>query len=568
MSEEQDRGTRAIIAVLRQAVRQRRLPPSVAPKRVLGVPEFARIPDHAWTSRVPDVLLIALFLLAISTPAVAYLFHWQSGLSLGENRNLAKPPAFGQDPMALLPGKIDAYYNDYFGFRKQLIHANSVIRQKWLGMSTRNIVIGKDRWLFLTEDGLVLDDFLGLSPFTLGQVTAWKNYLEDRRKALAERGVRYLFVVAPDKWFIYPEKLPDPIRSKAGQPRIDQLLRFLEATHSPVEILDLRDVLIKAKTQGEVFFRQDTHWNGRGHFAAYLEICRRLQKWFPEIQPQSVGKDYEFRTLAWGAGEWNNFGLPEENLHYPSIFAFKKGTQTAREVPVHLPPGIIPDLPTDRPVEMAEAHGVHRLLLLHDSYMSTGFPDHKEFPFSQHFADSLYIGQYRLNMKALLATVEYQHPDVVIEEWVQRRIVGKPLGYEAIEPLLPGVSPLLTLNSRPSASVLDNINAVNGPLAVPSIHVPGDETIVFTGWAVDEPSKTLASAVDIAIDQTAYGATYGIERKDVAAHFHNPVVRNSGFRLDLPAKTLPKGPHVVTVRTISNDGKSYYVGPPIKFTVD
>jgi len=567
MSEEQDRGSRAIIAVLREAVRQQRLSPHIAPKRVLGVPEFARIPDHAWISRVPDVLLIALFLLAIAAPAVAYLFHWQSGLSLGENRYLAKPPVFSQDPLALLPGKIDAYYDDYFGFRKQLIHANSVIRQKWLGMSTRNIVIGKDRWLFLTEDGLVLDDFLGLSPFTLGQLTAWKNYLEDRRRALAERGVHYLFVIAPDKWFIYPEKLPDPIRSKAGHPRIDQLLSFLQANHSPVEILDLREVLIQAKSQGEVFFGQDTHWNGRGYFAAYLEICRRLQKWFPEIQAQALGKDYELHPVAWAGGDWNNFGLPDENLHYPSIFAFKTGTQTSREVPGRLPPGIIPDLPTDKPIETVEAHGVHRLLLLHDSYMRTGFIG-KEFPFSQHFADSLYIGQYRLDMKALLAAVEYQHPDVVIEEWVQRRIVGKPSGYEAVEPLLPGMSPLLTLNSRPTISALDNINAISGPLAVPSIHVPGNEAIVFTGWAIDEPNMALASGVDIAIDQTAYGATYGIERKDVAAHFNNQAVRNAGFRLDLPAKTLSKGPHVVTVRTIAGDGKSYYVGSPIKFTVD
>jgi hypothetical protein len=171
-------------------------------------------------------------------------------------------------------------------------------------------------------------------------------------------------------------------------------------------------------------------------------------------------------------------------------------------------------------------------------------------------------------MKDLLTTVEYQHPDVVIEEWVQRRIVGNPLGYQATEPPRPGASPLLKLNSRPSVSVLDNINAVNGPLAVPSIHVPGDETIVFIGWAIDEPNKTLASGVDIAIDQTAYAATYGVERTDVAAHFHNPAIRNSGFRLDLPPKTLSKGPHVVTVRTISSDGKSYYAGPPIKFTVD
>jgi len=148
------------------------------PRRVLGVPEFAKIPDHTWISRGFDTLLIALFMAAIVLPALAFGLHWQSGESLDEKRELNKPPRFGHDAIDQLPGKIDAYYGDYFGFRKQLIHWQSVLQRKWLGVSTDNVVIGKNGWLFYSDEGTVLDDFLGRSRYTtespLGQSASFK----------------------------------------------------------------------------------------------------------------------------------------------------------------------------------------------------------------------------------------------------------------------------------------------------------------------------------------------------------------------------------------------------------
>jgi alginate O-acetyltransferase complex protein AlgJ len=543
--------------------------PRTASKRVLGLPEFARVPDHAWISRVPDSLLIVLFLLAITLPSATWLLHWESGQSLGENRVLARPPAFGQDRTEELPAKIDAYFGDYFGFRKQLIHWHSVVERKWLGISSDRVVIGKDRWLFLSEQGILLQDFLGLSPFTPEQLKAWKEYLETRREILARRGVRYLFVIASDKWFIYPEKLPDYIRAKAGRPRLDQLLSFLKTTNSPVDVLDLRYALISAKSQGEVFFHQDAHWNGLGYFAAYQEICKRLQKWFPEIHPQSLGKDYDIRNVSWPGGEWGSLGLPDENLIYASALAFGKGTQTAKEVPVNLPPGILPKLaPEHMPTEMVQPAATHRLLLLHDSYMRTGFADHNEFPFSQHFADSLYVGMFHVSLPALLQLLDYQHPDVVIEEIVQRQIRGTAEHQVAAGPPPPGISQLLKRSDQKSASALDLINSVSGPAGVSSIHLPANKEIGFAGWAIDEPNKTPAGGVDIVIDQVAYAAAYGLDRPDVAAHFKSQTFRSCGYTLSLPPYTLLKGPHVVTVRTISNDRKSYYVDQSLKVTID
>jgi len=534
------------------------------------VPEFANIPNHTWISRSFDILLIALFMAVIVLPPVAFGLHWQSGESLDEKRELNKPPRLGYDAIDQLPGKIDAYYGDYFGFRKQLIHWQSVLQRKWLGVSTDNVVIGKNGWLFFSDEGTVLDDFLGRSRYTTEQLEEWKEYLESHRESLARHGARYLLVVPPDKWFIYPEMLPDHIRSKAGRPRLDQLLEFLKASHSPVEVLDLREALIKVKGRGEVFFHQDSHWNGFGYMVCYREICNRLQKWFPEIQAQSLGRDYEIRTMPWRGGEWSSLGLPDEGLPYASPFAFRKGTQSARLIPARLPPGVLPPGIDARyaPIETVQSKGKHRLLVLHDSYLRTGFWEENEVPFSENFADSLYIGMFHVRQQALLDVVDYQHPDVVIEEMVQRAMAKLPERLIYAGPAPPGVSQSLRASDRQSVSVLDNINNVNGPASELSIHVPGNQAIMFAGWAIEEPRNSVAQGVDVVIDGTTYAATYGFERRDVAQHFRHQEFLKSGFRLALPANALTTGSHVVKIRTISMDMKTFYEGMSVRFTVD
>ena len=401
--------------------------PGARSRRLLGEPEFARIPLHAWISRAPDWILIGLFLAFIFLPFGAYLAHWQSGQPVGENRTLAARPAFRKDPVKTLPAEIDAYYKDHFGFRKQLIQWQTIIRFKWLGLSNDRIVVGKNGWVFLVRDGQddLLQDLLGIAPFTPEELASWKQYLEDRQAALSRRGIRYLFVIAPDKWSIYPEMLPTYLHDRSRPPRMDQLLQYLRAAKSPVEILDLRDCLLGAKKDGRLYFQQDTHWNGRGYFVAYREICRRLQKWFPEIEPQALGKDYEIKPMDWAGGDWGEVGLTGENLKYQSEFAYAKGTQTSRQIPVDMPPGIIPQLPEwYAPIEKVQPQAIHRLLFLHDSFMRSAFADHNEMPFAQHFAESLYVGMVDLPLPPLLALVDYKHPDVVVEERVQRHLKG------------------------------------------------------------------------------------------------------------------------------------------------
>jgi hypothetical protein len=131
-----------------------------------------------------------------------------------------------------------------------------------------------------------------------------------------------------------------------------------------------------------------------------------------------------------------------------------------------------------------------------------------------------------------------------------------------------GISQGLTRSNVPATGFLDTVGSVNNASSQKSIRVAGDKELLFSGWAIDRPRRSLAGGVEVAIDGTPYIAQYGDERPDVAQHLKNPAMQQSGFQLTLPPQYLSKGTHSATLRVIAMDKKSYYVGPTIRFTVE
>jgi len=150
------------------------------------------------------------------------------------------------------------------------------------------------------------------------ELAQWKTYLEERQNRRSARNIKSIFVIAPDKQSIYPEMLPVYLLPK-GSTRVDQLIAYLRETHSPANVLDLRPVLLEAKHDGLVYFPQDTHWNGRGYFAAYRAISRRLQEWFPDLPVQALGTNFDIKRTYNPLGDW---GLVARRREFVSMGRF------------------------------------------------------------------------------------------------------------------------------------------------------------------------------------------------------------------------------------------------------
>jgi len=382
-------------------------------------------PRPAWVSPVSDWVLSVCFVVFLVAP----LIFVQRGNSaagatgadtqLHENRALAKAPVLRVGSIASLPGRIEAYYDDRFGFRANLVRSYNIFLRNYLKASNGNVVLGKEGWLFYARD-VIFPDFFGKSLFSEDELKRLKEGLEHRRALWAQNNTRYLFVVAPNKNTIYPEFLPDYIREHQGRSRLQQLREYLRTTESPLDILDLHEALLADKPKGDLYFRQETHWNGRGHFTAYEAICRALSRWFPEIKPQVMGRDYALRPQpSWEGDEWKLLGVPEEPGKYPPEFLVPLGTQRAHQLAVSLPPGIT--LPRESRLRtlFLEGPGQHTALIFHDSFMRTGTLDADHVALAENFARTLLFWRYPSDSEIRIFS-DWFHPDVVIEETVER----------------------------------------------------------------------------------------------------------------------------------------------------
>ena len=84
-----------------------------------------------------------------------------------------------------------------------------------------------------------------------------------------------MFVLAPDKHWIYPDRMPRGINRKINPPRFDQLVQHLRHS-STVNLVDIRDGLAAAASGERLYHLTDTHWNDRGAFIAYQQVMARI----------------------------------------------------------------------------------------------------------------------------------------------------------------------------------------------------------------------------------------------------------------------------------------------------
>jgi alginate O-acetyltransferase complex protein AlgJ len=144
-------------------------------------------------------------------------------------------------------------------------------------------LLGKDGWEEYTGDGNI-DDFQNLKQFKnknglLKKLIIFNQYLKSQ-------GITLLIVVSPNKATIYPDKLPEQIKSLPTQSRLDRLISSCSEDENLPVVVDLRPALRTARQDQDVYYKEnDTHWNGYGAFIAYTAIINALKSSYPELKP-------------------------------------------------------------------------------------------------------------------------------------------------------------------------------------------------------------------------------------------------------------------------------------------
>ncbi len=359
--------------------------------------------------RRANLALVVLFVGGIVAPGVGTIFAVQTGGMPGENRPMAPVPKLA-DGVRLVRRQIDAWFDDHFGFRNSLVQLHSRIAYGVFGVSsTRDVVLGRDGWLFYVADRIP-EDHLGLLPFGEAELAAWQARIEERRDWLAARGIRYVFALAPEKSSLYGEQLPAWMQPRGERTRADQLFAWMRA-HSTVPILDFRPALAAAKDGDRLYHRTDTHWNDVGAFVAYREVATWLARELPAVRPLDAAA-FERQVHVGGPGDLGGMlgltaTLAEERLVLvpTTAPALEPRAATARMLRR-------PHVPTSAPRVFACASGeVARAVVVHDSFFEMVMPF-----LARHFRRSAFIRTFATEV------IEEERPDVVIEEMVERML--------------------------------------------------------------------------------------------------------------------------------------------------
>jgi hypothetical protein len=243
------------------------------------------ISRHINSRTVASILLVALLFLVILPSSIGLILGSEKRLPNTENRNLAVVP--GLSVITEFTKDFDSFVNDNFGLRKLFIKMNNLVEVNGFKISPiSDVIIGQNNWLYY-KDGV--KDSNGTTRFTQDQLQILMKNIQNQNDWLAERGIYYLIVVAPNKETIYPEGIPDIYAKGQKQSRTDQLLEYLQSQNSKVPILDLRKPILDAKSTYPYlsYWQTDTHWNEFGAFIGYCNIIRQLSTVFPNLRPIS-----------------------------------------------------------------------------------------------------------------------------------------------------------------------------------------------------------------------------------------------------------------------------------------
>lgn len=152
----------------------------------------------------------------------------------------------------------------------------------------------------------------------------------------------------------------------------------------------------------------------------------------------------------------------------------------------------------------------------------------------------------------------------------QTPAAATPVAAPAPKPAAPPIAPSavgMPKHEGVAGFYVDYVATAPDPLNKQPAVIAAGQPVTIGGFGFDAVTKQAAKGVDLVIDGKAYGVTYGSPRADVAAFYKTPALTNVGYGVTFPADSFAKGDHVIVVRVVSADGKSYQESVPVKFQV-
>ncbi len=255
--------------------------------------------------------VIIIFIISLVFPTITWIFTKPTlDYPLNENRELAQFPELDVNFLE----NLDEYVADNCPYRSLNIKINSKISLflsdiyikilKKFNLdeyeSKNNVLFGQNDWLFYLGD-CSMDDYRGSNLPTdyelekmLHKATIINNYFQSQ-------GKEFVIFIPPNKENVYSEFMPKNIFIKSQRKRVDVIRDYI-TQNSSVKFIHPKEYIISNKSNEQLYYKYDTHWNQAGAWYGTEVLLNNLNLPVPKVTLTSTEK-YGGDLLAMIAGE-------------------------------------------------------------------------------------------------------------------------------------------------------------------------------------------------------------------------------------------------------------------------
>ncbi|RJQ56226.1 MAG: hypothetical protein C4526_02215 [Nitrospiraceae bacterium] len=366
------------------------------------------------TNKIFSCLIALIFFAIICAPLLMFGLSGHEEISVAENRKLASLPRFQVSPEGLkeLPNQVEKYYQDHFGFRLSFLHLYQLIKYKIGDSPTEHMIIGKEGWLFGKGKGYFdkndqIDNYRNINVLSSEELDHLTKTLVAKHLWLKEKGIKFIFIIAPSKHTIYSEYIPSYFTKVQDKSALDQVVEALQQ-YPDFTIVDLRRGLIDHKKNSEhfLYYRLDSHWNSYGANIAQYEIAKSIESYFPGRIKPILNKPEGFDAAPDRSVAGSPYLIKIKEEDPLPIWKSRCGIERIHEK--NEQDGIFTTSCKDADL---------KAVVFRDSFFIALQPF-----ISEYFRRITYISD-EISYTELEKYVTSEKPDIVLEEWVERKLL-------------------------------------------------------------------------------------------------------------------------------------------------
>ncbi|GAA2171712.1 hypothetical protein GCM10009846_06580 [Agrococcus versicolor] len=168
---------------------------------------------------------------------------------------------------------------------------------------------GQDGMVFWSDvQAMNMSQAVGRRVLSQAEIDTWASFLSTLEADLAADDVALFVSIAPAKWDVYPELLPEWMQEIRGSGPLDQML----AVHPELPWIDVRQTLRDANATAPTFADTNSHWTDYGAAVAWQQMATCMAESDPAmaaLAPPTI-VDVEQQDPS---NEFATYGVPDSD---------------------------------------------------------------------------------------------------------------------------------------------------------------------------------------------------------------------------------------------------------------